>query len=105
MLARMVTEGASFDAYIRVSGVGGRSGDSFQSPKVQRDAIQRWADAHGVRIAQWHEDMDQSGHKMSRPGFDAMMARATSGETDGIVVARLDRFARSLIGALQVLKV
>jgi len=92
------------DGYIRVSRVGGRSGDSFISPQVQRDAITRWASAHGVAIDAWHEDLDQSGGKMRRPAFDELLARIESRETDGVVVAKLDRFGRSLVGSLEALK-
>jgi len=49
------------DGYIRVSRVGGRSGDSFHSPDLQREAIQGWAAAHGHEIVQWHEELDESG--------------------------------------------
>jgi hypothetical protein len=33
------------DAYIRVSKVAGRTGDSFISPGVQRERIESWAQA------------------------------------------------------------
>jgi site-specific DNA recombinase len=89
------------DGYIRVSRVGGRSGDSFISPRVQRDAISRWAAAHGLTMDVWHEDLDQSGGKMTRPAFDELLARIESHETDGVVVAKPDRFGRSLVGRLR----
>jgi DNA invertase Pin-like site-specific DNA recombinase len=41
---------------------------------------------------------------MDRPGFGEMMARVDAGESDGVVVAKLDRFARSLPGALEAIK-
>lgn len=87
------------DGYVRVSQVAGRSGDSFISPDVQREQIARWASLRGVTIAAWHEDLDQSGGKLTRPGLDAMMARLRAGETDGIAVARLDRLSRANVGA------
>jgi DNA invertase Pin-like site-specific DNA recombinase len=84
------------DGYVRVSRVGGRSGDSFISPDVQRRQIQEWADRHGVTIAAWHEDLDQSGGTLRRPGFQAALARIEVGDTDGLIVPRLDRFGRSV---------
>ncbi len=51
------------DGYIRVSRVGGRGGDSFISPAVQRDQIERWAAMRGATIVKWHEEYDQSGGK------------------------------------------
>lgn len=83
------------DGYIRVSRTRGREGDSFISPKVQRDRIQGWADGRGVRIAAWHEDLDQSGGKLHRPGLDAMLARISTGQTGGLAVAHLDRLSRA----------
>ena len=83
------------DGYIRVSQTRGREGDTFISPKVQREAIQRWADGRGVEIAAWHEDLDQSGGKLSRPGLDAMLERIRTGQTGGIAVSQLDRLSRA----------
>jgi DNA invertase Pin-like site-specific DNA recombinase len=92
------------DGYVRVSSVAGRSGERFQSPSQQRDAITAWAKANGVRIAKWHEDLDRSGGTMNRPGMNDALARIDAGKTDGIVCARLDRFARTLIGGLTTIK-
>ena len=91
-------------AYIRVSRVGGRSGDSFISPTVQRERIEGYAKAKGHTIAAWHEDLDVSGGVMKRPGFDKALEQVISGETDGLIVMKLDRFARSLTGALDAIK-
>jgi DNA invertase Pin-like site-specific DNA recombinase len=52
---------SGFDEYIRVSKLNGRSGASFISPDVQRDAINAWATARGHEILEWHEEMDRSG--------------------------------------------
>jgi site-specific DNA recombinase len=92
------------DAYIRVSKVGGRSGESFISPEVQRAQIERWAQAHEYTLT-WHEpELDVSGGTMRRPVFDQIVQRIRSGETDGVIVAKLDRFARTLVGALNILE-
>jgi site-specific DNA recombinase len=85
----------TLDGYIRVSQTRGREGDSFISPKVQRDHIQKWADARGVSIGAWHEDLDQSGGKLHRPGLDAMLTRIRTGQTGGLAVAHLDRLSRA----------
>ena len=89
----------NIDGYIRVSRVGGRAGESFISPTAQREKITKFADLHGHRVTRWHEDLDQPGSKAARPGFQAAVARVEAGETDGIVVAKLDRFARSVADA------
>lgn len=92
------------DGYIRVSRRAGREGDSFIRPGVQRERIQAWADAHGIEIVRWWEEIDQSGAKRERPAFQEALARCERGESGGIIVAKLDRFARSAIDALESIK-
>ncbi len=100
----MTSAGLQLDAYIRVSKVGGRAGDSFISPTVQRERIESWAQAHEHTLT-WHEpELDVSGGTMQRPVFERIMERVRSGETDGVIVAKLDRFARTLVGALSTLE-
>src|SRR6476619_1423650 len=84
------------DGYIRVSRVGGRSGDAFISPGEQKERVRAWAKSQGHSIAKWHEDLDQPGSKADRPGLNAAMKRIEEGKTGGLVVARLDRFGRSV---------
>ena len=79
------------DGYIRVSRRGGREGESFISPDVQRERIAKWAAANDIEIVQWWEEIDQSGAKLERPLFQEALARCERGETGGIVVARLDQ--------------
>ena len=82
------------DQYVRVSRVAGRSGESFISPDLQREQGAAWASSRGVEVAAVHEDLDQSGGKLERPGLDALMARIRAGETDGVIVSKLDRLSR-----------
>jgi site-specific DNA recombinase len=96
--------GVKLDGYLRVSSVRGREGDSFLSPELQRQQIERWASVHDHEIVRWATDLDQSGGKMDRPEFAVTMKRISSGKTQGVVVAKLDRFARSLPGALEAIK-
>src|SRR6516164_6790631 len=92
------------DGYVRVSRRAGREGESFISPEVQRQKIAGWAELHGVEIVAWWEEIDQSGARLERPLFQEALARCERGETGGIVVARLDRFARSAVDALESIK-
>jgi DNA invertase Pin-like site-specific DNA recombinase len=92
------------DGYIRVSRRAGREGESFISPEVQRKKIADWAQLHDVEIVQWWEEIDQSGAKLERPMFQQALERCEQGETGGIVVARLDRFARSAVDALSSIR-
>jgi len=94
----------SADGYIRVSRVAGREGESFISPEVQRTKIEAWAQLHEVEIVQWWEELDASGARRDRPMFQLARERCARGDTGGIVVAKLDRFARSAVDALEGIK-
>lgn len=90
--------------YIRVSKVMGREGNAFHSPDLQRQQIEQWAALRGVEISEWFTDLDQSGGKIDRPAFEQALQRVESRDVDGIAVAKLDRFARSVPGAYEALK-
>src|SRR5439155_13083762 len=83
------------DGYVRVSRIGGRAGDGYISPEVQREQISAFASLMGVEIDAWHDDQDYSGGNIERPGFLEVIRRIESGETGGVIVAKIDRFARS----------
>lgn len=99
-----MTNPAVMDGYIRVSRRLGREGPGYISPNVQRDAVTRWADYKGVRIAEWHVDEDESGGTQDRPGLQCAIDRALAGETDGIVSWKIDRFSRFTEGGLRDLR-
>lgn len=84
------------DGYVRVSRVGGREGEGYISPTLQREAIASYAREIGGEIAAWSDDQDFSGGNMERPGFQEVLRRIEAGETGGVVVMRVDRFARSV---------
>jgi site-specific DNA recombinase len=92
------------DGYTRVSRVRGRGGESFISPDVQREQIERYAALRGFEIVGWETDLDQSGGTIDRPGFQRVLGRIESGATEGLIVAKLDRFARSIVGAYQAIE-
>lgn len=92
------------DGYIRVSRRLGREGESYISPKVQREAIERWAEYKGITISEWHVDEDWSGGTQERPGLEAAIARAVGGDTAGIVAWKIDRFSRYTEGGLRDLR-
>lgn len=90
-------------ATIRVSQRAGRKGPSFLSPDDQRKAILTWATAHGCRIVAWFDETDSvSGRTVDREGLNAAMAMIEQGQADGLIVAKLDRFARTVVGGLTV---
>jgi site-specific DNA recombinase len=100
----MTRDPQTMDGYIRVSRRLGRKGPGYISPKVQREAIDRWAKYRGVEILEWHEDEDESGGTQDRPGLDAARDRALNGETGGIVSWKIDRFSRFTEGGLRDLR-
>jgi site-specific DNA recombinase len=97
-MAKASLKPSRMDQYVRVSRVAGRGGESFISPDVQREQGAAWAVSRGVEVAKVHEDLDQSGGKLDRPGLDALLARIRAGETDGVIVSKLDRLSRLGVG-------
>jgi DNA invertase Pin-like site-specific DNA recombinase len=49
----------------------------------------------GVENDAWHDDEDYSSGNVDRPGFRGVIRRIEAGETGRVIVARIDRFARS----------
>jgi DNA invertase Pin-like site-specific DNA recombinase len=92
------------DIYVRVSDVRGRAGDSFISPKDQDARCRALAEARGYHIGEVFTDLDVSGGKMARPELDNAIARIEEGSSAGILCAKMDRFARTLLGGLQTLE-
>jgi DNA invertase Pin-like site-specific DNA recombinase len=92
------------DLYVRVSTVRGRQGDSFISPELQEEKCRALARARGLAVGQVFTDLDRSGDRMDRPAFKRVLARIEAGESGGVIVARIDRFARTLIGGLQAIE-
>lgn len=94
---------APLDIYVRVPDARGRSGESFISPSDQEERCRALAKGRGYQSGEVFTDLDVSGGKMSRPQLDKAIARIEDGTSGGIIVAKLDRFARTLVGGLQTL--
>lgn len=88
-------------AYVRVSRVMGREGESYISPDVQREAVEAWAKSRGVEIVAVDVDEDQSGGTQDRPGLRTAIKRIEDGKSDGIIVHKLNRFARNVRGGIE----
>src|SRR5437016_414764 len=91
--------------YIRVSKVGDRQGEEFHSPEKQRAESVGRAKQLGCEIVRWYTDLDESGKEgHTRPELEAMMAAFDRGEFDGVIVAKLSRFGRSVVDGLKLIK-
>jgi site-specific DNA recombinase len=93
-----------FIGYIRVSRVAGREGETFISPTVQRERIEQYLASQNHTLVDWAEDLDQPGSKYERPAFQRALEAVEAGEADGIAVAAIDRFARSVPDAAIALR-
>jgi DNA-binding response OmpR family regulator/DNA invertase Pin-like site-specific DNA recombinase len=87
-------------AYLRVSEVGDRAARGrFESPELQRLAINQWCEQRGIRVVQEIRDLNSSGGTLTRPGLAEAMALIPDA-ADGIVVARGDRASRKTLHGL-----
>jgi DNA invertase Pin-like site-specific DNA recombinase len=101
---RLSADQLAVDGYVRVSSVGGRKGERFISPAVQRELIESWATMRGARVLEIFEELDQSGVRADRPLLEKALRRVESGISDGIVVSKVDRFGRSLLSGLAAIE-
>ncbi len=92
----MATAGQRLDGYIRVSRVNGREGEGYISPRVQREKIEQWAALHDVELGEVVVEEDVSGVRaLADRGLGRLVERCERGDSEGIVVYRVDRFSRS----------
>lgn len=85
--------------------MGGRTDERFQSPALQREAMEEWAQrrfGEEHRWVEWFEDLDQTGSSIDRPSLNAARECA---EAHGahIIVYNLSRFSRSVPEGLTAL--
>jgi DNA invertase Pin-like site-specific DNA recombinase len=92
------------DGYVRVSRVGRRKGERFISPSVQREVIAGWAAANDVRVLQVFEELDRSGRGGRQPLLDEAVRRVEDGLSEGIVVAKVTRFGRSMLAGIAAIE-
>jgi site-specific DNA recombinase len=91
---------------VRVSHVGGRSGESFVSPDQQRDRIRDACRAQGLRLVDTFEELDISGKRPleQRPGLFRAVQMIEAERAHVIVVAYMDRLVRKLKVQLEVVE-
>lgn len=88
-------KGTRVVGYVRVSRVGDREGDSFLSPALQREAVERLAEREGLEVAEWIEELDASGGDASRPGWNRAIEAVEFGRAREAVVLRFREFGWS----------
>jgi site-specific DNA recombinase len=86
--------------YLRVSTAGQVDGTSIDS---QREQCRAAATRHGCTVVGEYVDAGVSGAKAARPALDELVAAATAGEVDVVVIAKLDRLGRSLLHLLTLI--
>jgi DNA invertase Pin-like site-specific DNA recombinase len=91
------------DGYVRVSRLGGRPEENL-STEEQRRRIEGYCQAHGHSVREWFVETDESGGKSERPLWQKALARVESGASDGVICAKLDRFARSAADGLAAVR-
>ena len=89
-------------AYVRVSTIKQGEGASLEA---QTDAIQNYAENHGLTISDWFEEKETAA-KLGRPIFTRMIKLLKSHKANGLIMHKIDRSARNLrdwatIGDLQ----
>jgi DNA invertase Pin-like site-specific DNA recombinase len=67
-----------------------------QNPETQLIALREYARSRGWETAGEYVDHGVSGSKDKRPQLDKLMNDARSRKLDAVIVARFDRFARSV---------
>ena len=75
--------------YVRVS-------TKEQHPEAQLGPLREYAESRGFDVVGEFVDHGISGAKNSRPALDSMLAAARRRDLDVIVIAKLDRLARSV---------
>ena len=84
--------------YMRVSTKG-----HGQTTDTQAIALREYAQRRGFEIVEEYRDEGISGSKDSRPALDRLMKNARARKFDVVIVARFDRFARSVFHLLRAL--
>lgn len=65
--------------------------------------MQAWCESQGHELVSITEDLDVSGASTSREQLEALVEAVEAGRLDGVVVATLDRFGRSLPYAIALI--
>ena len=81
--------------YARVST--NEQGQNGASLPAQRSAIEAECERRGWELVEIIEDAGYSARNLNRPGIQAVLKALKAGETEALLVARLDRLSRSTL--------
>ena len=79
-------------------------GDSGLGLDAQRAVIDMYCERLGIELATWLTDVASGKTTDGRLGLDTALASCTAGVADGVIVAKLDRLARSVYDFANILK-
>jgi len=79
-------------AYVRVSTTKQGNGVSLEQ---QKSAIVQHAAANNMQITRWFEEK-RTAAKAGRPAYSDLLKRLKKGETEGVIIHKIDRSARNL---------
>ena len=85
--------------YARVS-----TANNGQDPRLQTRELEEYCARRGWTISETYVDVGISGAKEKRPALDRLLAAAHRRKMDCVIVARFDRFARSVSHLLRALE-
>jgi DNA invertase Pin-like site-specific DNA recombinase len=91
----------------RVSRAGDREekGAGYHSPVEQVESSETWAAANGHRIVKWYDESGSvSGKTVDREGLQGALADVYAGMGDGIIVTKVDRLSREVVGGLMAVR-
>jgi DNA invertase Pin-like site-specific DNA recombinase len=80
--------------YLRVSTIG--QVEDGHGLEIQEERVRQWAKIHGHSILRFYADEGISGKIDTRAGLEEALSAVRFNSAEGIVVASLDRLARSL---------
>jgi len=81
-------------AYIRVSTAG--QAETGVSMSEQEMKIKQYSDLYGIDIIEIISDGGESAKDLNRPGIQRVLSMMKQRETEGVIVAKLDRLTRSV---------
>jgi DNA invertase Pin-like site-specific DNA recombinase len=90
-------------AYVRVS-TEAQAGPERYGLDTQRSDIEAFTVAGGYEVVTWYTDAGISGGTLERPGIIALMDAAAHRDFDVVIVSKLDRLSRDLMGSLWIRK-